>query len=169
VAGFDLTALDSIAAVKGRRIVILYASRGQFLQDVSELTRPQLYREFTDRAATAAARRTTLLEEHCNDMRLNVLLLRMAAADRATRENSPAAALLQSQVVHETKLTASIFAAQEPAGRDLTSAAIRQADEDVLSDMRLLARLCGTGPADLKRKYEALATLKESQVRKLRG
>ena len=149
-----------------KKVTILYPFGGVFLQDVSELSQGQLHREFAERSERIAQDFGKVWAEYANDLRLNTALLRIAAHERAAKENASLAAVLAGQIERETPLLASALR-QHPAppGSD-PAANLSEANQEILEDIQFLSKLCAAlGPADLHRRYESLAALKKTHLR----
>jgi hypothetical protein len=86
----------------GRRSQVLYPNPGAFIEDLNELTAPQLNVSFTQRAQADAQRQQT--NDYLNQLRLNAVLLWQSLAERATNENpslhTSILAIIETQTLH---------------------------------------------------------------------
>jgi hypothetical protein len=154
VSIFGAGDLESMVQEGKYKTRVLYPDARQFRQDLADLTRAQMYREFQERSQAGPMPFWT---DHLNFLRLETALMRRAAHQKTLSESPRAAALLGAQIRQETVLFRKELAAHpswldaEPAG---------------LEDVMFLARLSAIrGPADVHRRYESFADFKAAQMR----
>ncbi len=90
----------------GKRITVLYADPGALKQDVSELTKAQLFKRFEQLAAVGEEGLTRQRDDYWNMLRLNVAELRRVLRARAVKEDARVAAVAEPQIAAETQILA---------------------------------------------------------------
>lgn len=151
VSIFGTRDLESMAQGKYKARV-LYPDARQFRQDLTDLTRAQMYREFEERLQAGPM---PFLADHLNFLRLETALMRRAAHQKALKEKSAAAAPLATQIRKETALFRTELAAH-PSWLD--------ADPVGLEDVTFLVKLSALrGPEDVRRRYQSFADFKAAR------
>ena len=167
VSVFGLRTLAPLSQ-QGKAVQILYPDGRQFLQELTDLTGPQLEREFTERSKAGAL---PFWNDYLNFLRLEIALLRRAAYAKAAG-SARVATVLTAQIRSEDGLLAAALA-QHPSWRNgefnPQRAALPQAEKDVLDDARFLWRLAILrAQADVAGRYEAFAAFKAQQLARFR-
>ncbi|MGD0362197.1 MAG: hypothetical protein ABSC93_15085 [Bryobacteraceae bacterium] len=146
--------LESMAKEGKYKTRVLYPDARQFRQDLADLTRSQLFREFEERSEAGPMPFWT---DHLNVLRLETALMRRAAYQKTLTESPRAAALLSGQIRQETVLFRKELGAH-PSWLD--------AESGGLEDVMFLVRFSGVrGPEDVHRRYQSFADFKTAQTR----
>jgi hypothetical protein len=109
VAEWRLREMGMLEA-SGKTVLVLYLNRGEFAQDLSDLTEAQRRRTFERRAAMSSDERSAAWRDYLNGKRLELTLFRREVQSRASESDSTLAAVLQDQIAEETKALVSELA-----------------------------------------------------------
>lgn len=94
----------------GKTVLVLYLNRGEFAQDLSDLTEAQRRLTFERRAAMSTDERSEVWRDYLDGKRLELTLFRREVRSRASESDASLAAVLQDQIDDETRALVSELA-----------------------------------------------------------
>lgn len=152
---------------QGKTMRVLYPDARQFLQDLTDLSVPQLEREFMERSKATQP----FWNDYLNFLRLEIAMLRRAAHTKAAG-NARVAAVLAAQIRNEDGLLAAALM-DHPSWRNgefsPQRANLLQAESDLLDDARFLSRFATMRQErDVSDRYDAFAAFKAKQLASFR-
>jgi hypothetical protein len=174
VAKLSLRAIKDFQK-QGKKIAILYPDPGALLQDMAELSKPELILRFEDHSTASEAVQAQELGDYLNMLRLEVALLRRALRARAATDAPGIVALLDQQIRTETAILATQFAM---AGSWLPSgdaeappaARLRAADDEMTVDASFLADYARRRDnVYVAGRLEEILKIKRLQIERLKG
>jgi hypothetical protein len=129
----------------GQQTRVVYVDAGQFYEDVSDLSAPQLQRRLEERFAADKAIRDRERTDHLNWLRLEQTLLRRIVHQRAAKENLPLGREVERQIKLDTEaLRNQLAQSQTWVERGVDTPAIKrliEAEGNIVADVRLLLAL----------------------------
>lgn len=143
VMSLTLRAIEQFEA-QGKHSTVLYFDPGALLEDVSQLSPPQLFHRFESLLASSALSRERAHEDYLNTLRLSVAVQRQVLSRRVVTD-PPTARLLGEQRRAEHRILLEALAQGdswlEPNDRAAPLTQLAVAQRDLVSDARFLADL----------------------------